>query len=226
MATIKCNHCGIIFERGEWAINETQNFCSIECKYASDRTQLTCEWCQCNFTIKSSMAKDRKFCSRTCYIAHKKHIGRVKLVCDQCGKQFDRQKCDVKETYNFCSRECQGIFQRKDTSIVRDGYIKIWVGNEKILEHRYVMEQHLGRSLRDDEVVHHINGDKQDNRIENLQVMTQDEHIALHWQDNQHSEESLQKMSSYWKKFWQDPEKSKELREAVIKSNKRRAKKK
>lgn len=48
------------------------------------------------------------------------------------------------------------------------------------LEHRIVMENYLGRKLGRLEFVHHINGDKKDNRIENLVVMPPAEHNALH----------------------------------------------
>ena len=47
-------------------------------------------------------------------------------------------------------------------------------------QHRLLMERHLGRRLTKDEVVHHINHDKRDNRIENLMVMTHQEHSAHH----------------------------------------------
>ena len=52
--------------------------------------------------------------------------------------------------------------------------------NGYVLLHRIVMENHLGRLLGDDEIIHHINHDKLDNRIENLQVMLKSEHTRLH----------------------------------------------
>jgi hypothetical protein len=56
----------------------------------------------------------------------------------------------------------------------RGGYIDVWVSKDGrhfvAPEHRLVMEEYLGRTLRDDETVHHINGVRSDNRIENLQL--------------------------------------------------------
>ena len=59
-------------------------------------------------------------------------------------------------------------------------YKAIRVNGKKYDEHRYIMEQYLGRKLRRDEVVHHKNGDTRDNRIENLEVMSLSEHTKMH----------------------------------------------
>ena len=60
------------------------------------------------------------------------------------------------------------------------GYKYISVNGVAIAEHRHILEQHLGRRLTIDEVVHHVNGDPLDNRIENLVVVSRAEHRRLH----------------------------------------------
>jgi len=90
----------------------------------------------------------------------------------------------------FCSRACSttwsGLKRRKGYTTNGHGYILLYLPGHPmaskqgyVMEHRFVMAERLGRLLTDSEVVHHNNGNKADNRPENLVVMESTAHNRL-----------------------------------------------
>lgn len=101
------------------------------------------------------------------------------------------------------------------------GYVALWTPEGRRYEHVVVAERALGRPLRNfgrgnakTEVVHHINGDKQDNLPQNLLVCTHRYHVALHHRLEQSRDwpqfaasDRFAKMHAASRKAWSDPEK-------------------
>src|SRR4030065_1251458 len=107
------------------------------------------------------------------------------LNCTRCGTEFigsASQRIRAKTRNVFCSRRCGVNYNRRNStgSIHKDGYRLITVDGRQILEHRHVMQCSIGRKLATSECCHHINGNKLDNRIENLVIMDAASHTREH----------------------------------------------
>jgi hypothetical protein len=61
------------------------------------------------------------------------------------------------------------------------GYRRVCKNYDRRREHRVIMEKHLGRKLLKSEAIHHLNGIKTDNRIDNLIVLSHSDHSKLHF---------------------------------------------
>jgi len=73
-------------------------------------------------------------------------------------------------------------WNNKGGSIHAQGYKVIWIKGKRILEHRHIWEKKHG-NIPKGYTIHHINRDKLDNRLDNLQLLSLSEHLKIHYKD-------------------------------------------
>jgi hypothetical protein len=97
--------------------------------------------------------------------------------CSNCGTPVTRYVSARAKAF-YCSRECRWENHKHSKQRNAAGYVLVFLGRSApgtdksghILEHRLVMQRILGRPLLENENVHHLNGQKDDNRPENLEL--------------------------------------------------------
>lgn len=182
-----CEVCSNTFK---YIGNTSGRFCSRECYKESCRQGRLqkCENCGKDF---DAGYEKRICCSKKC-MGEYRYKKKIKQ-CEECGSDMHQRGKNTK----YCSRECYSNARRgkprkeKTKRKIKKsngrflpngskrtdahGYIMIKIGdNDWMKEHRHVVEMDIGRKLETSEQVHHRNGIKNDNRIENLELWTTD----------------------------------------------------
>ncbi len=150
------------------------------------RVFAVCKYCGKEFwQYRSNCGGNPQYCSSECY--HKATAKKTSYGnCEWCGKKFE--KYHEKHPQRFCCLECSLEYKRKQRYEHRfesgyvdaNGYRVLCFNGICIQEHILLMEEKIGRKLRKDECVHHIDGCRSNNDINNLKLMTRGEHSRLH----------------------------------------------
>lgn len=120
----------------------------------------------CNVTCYSNRVIKKQYCSvKSC-----KDIVDAKGMCSSHYAKFRRWG-----NPNISMRGKRGLGSK-----TVNGYILHRIKGRQITQHRLVMEKHIGRKLTRSENVHHINGIRTDNRLENLELISHAEHSRRH----------------------------------------------
>lgn len=158
-----------------------------------------CKLCSKEYT---TIYKNKVFCSQTCKCSYFAIIEKIRYkeygygegVCLVCNKKYKK----TRKVQRYCSIVCANSIRkiylnipdcldRADRKIDKNiGYVRVYCPMHReantrgyVYEHRVIAEEMLGRDLLPDEVVHHKNGIRWDNRPENLEVMDKYKHGAL-----------------------------------------------
>lgn len=140
----------------------------------------------CDKVFKTYPSINSRCCSKECAfdLEKKETYAKYKCLCEVCGKDFLPKR--PRDGGRFCSYKCSGKSRRSD-KIDRNGYWYLYRPDHPesskqgyIAEHKIVMEASLGHPVEAGMVVHHINEDKKDNRLCNLQYMSDSDHKSHH----------------------------------------------
>lgn len=150
-----------------------------------------CAHCGVSFVLwPSQYLRKKSNRSITCSIACRRlHTQPVSLMCAFCGIAFNVNP-SLAAVRKTCSRRCRSLLQSRDVRgkahprwvggrfiDVNSGYVRVNCGDHTYrYEHRVVMERALGRSLTFDETIHHRNGNKTDNTLSNLELISRADH--------------------------------------------------
>jgi hypothetical protein len=183
-----CRNCAIEFKGRKKSI-----YCSNKCRYENYNPEKhgVCKNISCNKAF-ILLSPRQLYCSIECRPDYHER-SKSKCLNPDCAAltTFDRCTSCAAKFRSYGDYDDSSLVGK--TSISSQGYVVLFLGRghpyvnsgqARMMEHRFVMANHIGRKLESRETVHHKNGIRHDNRIENLELWTLDHQPGVRVEDH------------------------------------------
>lgn len=146
------------------------------------RVEKKCQWCSSGFSVPAYRDNTAKFCCKRCHGEWVSSNKSTFLMCEVCGNGYRRANSHMTYGKKTCSMKCRGIASRTGSPVSADyPSVRKWMKRRDMIKSC----NRCGYSSNPEIlVVHHVDRDRKNNDVNNLEVLCPNCHALEHYLEN------------------------------------------